>query len=57
MKPLLYVIRRTLINALKELRRKPGIMALYIVIAAFFLLILLSTFFTDTETLTRQGSP
>ncbi|MBC8080920.1 MAG: putative ABC exporter domain-containing protein [Gorillibacterium sp.] len=55
MKPLLYVIRRTIINALKELRRKPAIMALYIVLAIIFLLFIFSSALTNTERV-RVGS-
>lgn len=47
MKPLLYVMSRQLINFIKALRRKPGILIMYIVFALFFLALILSAFLGD----------
>jgi len=56
MKPLLYVISRQLINAVKSLRRKPGTLVLYIALVAFFLLLIIGSFATDGRSALQSGS-
>ncbi|MCL6459543.1 MAG: putative ABC exporter domain-containing protein [Gorillibacterium sp.] len=57
MRPLLYVMRRSLINTVKALRRAPAILTLYIIIALFFLLLIIGSFSSNTDTSLIHGSP
>ncbi|WP_058303160.1 putative ABC exporter domain-containing protein [Gorillibacterium timonense] len=44
MRPLLYVMKKSFVNTLKELKRKPGTLILYLFLAAFFVLFLVLSF-------------
>lgn len=44
MKPLFYILRKTMKNHLLQLKKKPGILILYILILAFLILVIVSTF-------------
>lgn len=44
MKPLFYIFRKTVKNHIKQLKKKPGILILYLIIFIFMILIIVSTF-------------
>ncbi|WP_438431657.1 putative ABC exporter domain-containing protein [Gorillibacterium sp. sgz500922] len=50
MRPLLFILRKSLLNTLKELKRKPGALILYLFIALFMLLFIVLAFIPQTAT-------
>jgi hypothetical protein len=43
MRPLLYLLKRNLVNSVRELAKKPGVLIAYIIIAVFFALFLITS--------------
>lgn len=51
MKPLFYIMRRSFINRVKEIVKKPGTLILYLLIAIFFVGFIVISFIMPNENL------
>jgi hypothetical protein len=55
MKPLFYLLRRSIVNHIKQLRHKPGTLVVFIAMIVFFAFVLISSFFAPANN--RTASP